>query len=192
MRIETNQKIAGYPARKVRQLMRETLGRPITDRWVSETLGCCEQLAGAVLAELLREGWVCRVGDHLEPSLQGSALAEATAAKPLTRSTAHKLISDVVWRAQVVNRQKKYAYVVQELVVFGSFLKGEARLNDVDVGVRLVPRWAGETQRAAEHRRRDAYSGDFRNISQWGNLAKARSDPVPEVKVPRSLDSENE
>ena len=38
MRIETNQKIAGYPARKVGQLMRETLGRPFTDRWVSETL----------------------------------------------------------------------------------------------------------------------------------------------------------
>lgn len=138
MRIESSQTIAGYPARLVRQLMRETLGRPITERWVSEVLGCSREAAPQVLAALQREGWVTLVGDHVEPSLKGSALAQATALKPLTRATAERLISKLLLRATILNRQKKYAYKVEQIVVFGSYVRGETRPNDVDVAVRLV------------------------------------------------------
>jgi hypothetical protein len=34
MRITANKKIAGYPALQIRQLMRDTLGRSITSRYV--------------------------------------------------------------------------------------------------------------------------------------------------------------
>ena len=113
MRIEPDQTIAGYPARLVRQLMRETLGRPITPRWVEEVLRCPHEQAIAVLRDLQDGGWVYAVGDHLEPSLRGSALAQATAAKPLNRATAERLVAELLDRVDVINREFKYAYRVE-------------------------------------------------------------------------------
>jgi predicted nucleotidyltransferase len=147
--------------------MRETLGRPITVRYVSEILGCSHDDAPGVLAELERQGWVCRVRDHFEPSLKGSALAQATAAKPLKRSTAERLVAELIARTRAVNEQKEFAYRVKELVLFGSYLNSSERVNDVDVAVRLHARWTGDAQRQAEQRRREARGCDFRNMSHW-------------------------
>jgi hypothetical protein len=92
MRIEADQMIAGFPAVAVRQLMRETIGRQISVRWVTEVLKCSEPMANRVLSNLQREGFVTSVAGHLEPSLKGSTLAQATAAKPLLRSSAERLV----------------------------------------------------------------------------------------------------
>lgn len=133
MRIDKGQCIAGFPADKIRELMRETLGRAITTRSVSEALGCSHDDAPGVLAELERQGWVWRVRDHLEPSLKGSALAQATAAKALRRSTAERVVAELIARARALNEQKEFAYRLKELVLFGSYLNGSERVNDVDV-----------------------------------------------------------
>jgi hypothetical protein len=94
-------------------------------------------------------------------------VAQATAARPLTRPTAEKVLADIILRAKTVNRQKMFAYRVEKLVVFGSYVKGQARLNDADVGVRLTRAGTGDAQRHAEQRRRAARGADFRNISHW-------------------------
>ncbi len=75
IRINATDMIAGFPARQVRRLMRETLGREISVPWVMHTLQCAEPVAERVLAELERKDLVQHVGGHLEPSLRGSALA---------------------------------------------------------------------------------------------------------------------
>ena len=54
-------------------------------------------------------------------------------------------------------------YRVDRLVLFGSFVKGAERPNDVDVACKLVPRWSGDVQVDAEQHRRDLYTGRFRN-----------------------------
>ncbi len=107
---------------------------------------CSEQTANSVLAELQRDGFVVPIGDHLEPSLEGSALAQATAAKPLLRSTAERLVSTVVERAKAINADDDWPYRVTMLVVFGSFVGEAERPNDVDVACKLEPRWEGEAQ----------------------------------------------
>lgn len=45
MRITADQKIAGYPAVQIRQLMRETVGRSTTPRYVREILQCSDSVA---------------------------------------------------------------------------------------------------------------------------------------------------
>lgn len=177
MRIEAGQMIAGFPAVQIRQLMRETVGRPITLRWVREVLQCSDATANTVLGDLQREDLVVAVNGHLEPSLKGSALAQATAAKPLVRSTAELLVSEVVARAKAVNADNEWAYRVAMLVVFGSFVAGAARPNDVDVACRLEPRWRGEAQSEAEEERRLFSDRRFRNISEsvvWPKLEVLR------------------
>ena len=59
------------------------------------------------------------VRDHFEPSTKGSALAMATAAAPLRRETAERLIAAVVERAHAINADNKWAYRIGLLVLFG-------------------------------------------------------------------------
>lgn len=169
MRIDANQTIAGFPAVKIRQLMRETVGRPIALRWVEEVLDCPKPIADRVLADLQREGLITSVDGHLEPSLKGSALAQATAAKPLLRSSAERLVSELVKRATLINANDAWAYRIDILVVFGSFVGGAERPNDVDVACKLLPRGQGEAQAEAEQRRRKLHNNTFRNT--WQCLA---------------------
>jgi hypothetical protein len=85
MRIESKQIVAGFSAVQIRRLIRETVGRSISPRCVREVLQCSESTAATVLVDLQCEGLFVQVEDHIEPSLQGRALAQATAAKPLVR-----------------------------------------------------------------------------------------------------------
>ena len=147
MRIELNQTIVGFSATQIRQLMRETLGGPISLRRVKQSLRCPESIARRVLVDLEREGLVQTVDDHLEPSLKGNALAQATAARPLVRNTAQRLVAEVVLRARLLNLDDGWAYRVGMLVVFGSYVDGVERPNDIDVACQLVPRWRGKVQR---------------------------------------------
>jgi hypothetical protein len=172
MRIEPDETIAGYPARAVRHLMRKTLGRSITPRLVSEVLACTRRQAGAVLRSLEEEGWVCVVNDHLEPSLRGSALAQATAAKPLYRCTADRLVSELLDRVEAVNGDAKYAYTIETVVIFGSYLSQQERINDVDVGLQFLPRHAGDDQTRAEQQRRRSHGPEFRNRTIWAAWPK--------------------
>jgi predicted nucleotidyltransferase len=48
---------------------------------------------------------------------------------------------------------------VRILVVFGSYIRGVERPNDVDIGCELRPRWSGEKQRRLEQARRDERGG---------------------------------
>jgi predicted nucleotidyltransferase len=85
--------------------------------------------------------------------MKGSALAMATAAPPLRRETAERLITQLVERARAVNKDDRWAYRVGRLVVFGSYVRGAERPNDVDVGCETLPRWSGERQQVAEQLR---------------------------------------
>jgi hypothetical protein len=172
VRIATNQKIAGYPATRIRQLMRETIGRSITLRYVQEILRCSGPAAIRVLNDLRNDGFVHSVRDHFEPSTKGSALAMATAAAPLRRETAERLIVTVVERARAINADNKWAYRIGLLVLFGSCVSGSDRPNDVDIACELLPRWDGERQREQEQIRREAKSDRFRNMSEWATWPK--------------------
>ena len=125
MRITADQKIAGYPAVQIRQLMRETVGRSITLRYVREILRCSDAPASRVLNCLQEDGFVEPVRGHLEPTTKGSALAMATAAPPLRRETAERLIAGLIERARSLNADERWAY----------------RPNDVDIACELRPRW---------------------------------------------------
>ena len=56
MRIESMQMIAGFPAVQIRRLMRETVGRSISLRWISEVLQCSEPTAAGCW-------WTCGAKD---------------------------------------------------------------------------------------------------------------------------------
>jgi hypothetical protein len=166
MRIEKDQLIAGIPARDLRRFMREAAGYIIRARTVTEVLGFSKRSALKFLRALQAEGLVAVTEDFWEATERGHALAMATAAVPLRRATAERLIEQVVERAQEINRNDGLAYRVHWLALFGSSLAGAERPNDVDVACALTARFDGEKQRTLEDERREA-RGRFANSSEW-------------------------
>jgi len=98
MRIERDQLIAELPARDVRRFMREAAGFIIRVRTVTDVLGCSERRALELLKNLQDEGLLAATEDFWEATAKGHALAMATAAPPLRRATAERLIEQVVER----------------------------------------------------------------------------------------------
>jgi hypothetical protein len=150
MRITADQRIAGYPAVRIRQLMRETVGRSITVQSVRVVLQCSDSDAASVLNNLEKDGFIESVRGGLEPSTKGSALAMATAAPPLRRATASRLVADLIERARALNADDRWAYRVGTVVVFGSYVRGADRPSDVDVACELCPRWSSDSRNKSD------------------------------------------
>jgi hypothetical protein len=167
MRIAVDQEIAGFSAVEVRRLMRKALGRSVTVRYVRKILACPSCDAARVLRHLQKHGFVERVGTRLAPSTKGSALAMATAARPLRRETAARLIADLIARSRTLNADNQWAYRIGKVVVFGSYVRGVERPNDVDIACELRPRWTGSEQLVQEHLRRHIRKRPFRNLTEW-------------------------
>jgi hypothetical protein len=171
MRIERDQLIAGLPARDIRRFMREAAGFIIRVRTVTEVLGCSERRALELLENLQNEGLIAATENFWEATARGHALAMAPAAPPLRRATAERLIEQVVERAGEINREDRLAYRVHWLALFGSFLAGVERPNDVDIACSLKARFDGEEERVLEDERRVA-KGGFANSSEWAAWPK--------------------
>ncbi len=103
--------------------------------------------------------------------LKGRALANASAARPLLRKTAERLLVQFLNAVQCVNGTQEYVYRVEHVVLFGSMLSDIDRLGDVDVAVQLQPKvdkddafqeWSMARRRAAEAKGRN-----FRGVFDW-------------------------
>ena len=172
MRLEKNQLIAGVPARDVRRFMRRAAGFIIRPRTVTHVLGFPEEDARRLLRKFEFEGLVTPTDDHWEATAKGHALAMATAAPPLKRQTAEKLLAEVIMRAHAINSDSRWAYRVASLLVFGSVVAGKERPNDVDIGCKLVQRFSGERQKELEDKRRGLRCRRFANITEWAAWPK--------------------
>ena len=165
MRISDNQVIAGLPAITARRLMRR-LGEYITPSLVQQIIGCRLHRAQAIVAQLESDGYIAAVGSYWEPTVKGGALCCAKASKPLRRTTATRLIQQVLERAHAVNADDSWAYCVQVIAVFGSYIRGKERPNDVDIACELRPRWADNKKQRSHEENRRKVRRNFANISE--------------------------
>lgn len=63
----------------------------------------------------------------------------------IKRETAERYVQDVIQRAREIN-QGAYAWRVEQIEVFGSYLTDKPVLGDIDLMVTLVPRYADPDQ----------------------------------------------
>lgn len=76
--------------------------------------------------------------------------------KRMKRSTAERLLRELIGRVESIQEDSFLAYRVSDLVLFGSYLSDREDLGDLDVAVRLVERYDGQIQRRVEDERRAA------------------------------------
>ena len=148
MRLAKTDIIAGLEAPIVRDLMRH-LRHPGNLDYLRSRLPA--GVDAAVAAELLVAAGLLQQ-DHpsagelwWKTTTEGNALAMASFGKPITRTTAARLLSGLIDRAATWNTNQDRLISIEQLVVFGSYLDPTIdRLGDLDVAATL-PRWPQQT-----------------------------------------------
>jgi predicted nucleotidyltransferase len=146
MRIERDQEIAGFPARAIRGLFRKIGMFQSSADLAAHELSISLEEATLLMERLQSEGFLQACNPHydgvsrFELTSKGLALAGASAAKPVSRKTAERVLQEFMDRVGRINESASYLYTIDSVVLFGSFLSPASHLNDVDVAIRLVPR----------------------------------------------------
>lgn len=161
MRIQTSDMVAGQPVLAIRKLLKYVQRLPGgTLAIIAEQLKVDTTTAEQIYQALLREGYI-------EPAeaiaryeswfltWKGSALANASIRKPITRKTAERLVEEFLARVRQVNASD-YAYRVGRVIVFGSFLSDSPTLGEVDLSIELVDPYPDARAREAGHKARIA------------------------------------
>lgn len=92
--------------------------------------------------------------------------------KRMKRSTAERLLRELIGRVESIQGDDSLAYRVSDLVLFGSYLSDREDLGDLDVAVNIVRRFEGDEQLCIEEERREATcpaSADFILRLFWPN-----------------------
>jgi len=111
-------------------------------------------------------------------TMAGNALANATAAAPISRADADRVLNAFLIRVGIVNDAKTSLYRVGKVVVFGSYLGNQDRVGDIDLAIRLdrrpefAPRWPEAS--FSEGRGRGEPRPPFSGISGAAGLARNR------------------
>ncbi|MGH9184321.1 MAG: hypothetical protein ACRD0U_00650 [Acidimicrobiales bacterium] len=160
--IQPDQVLVGRPAVEVREMMCTLRDRAHTTLAFGERFSMDGESAAELVALLIENGLIEEEtasrpfvnADEEEDTLaqgkviiwtttiSGSALAKAKIGKPMDRLKAHELLDGAVARAGELNASPAWLHWVDELVLYGSLAgNGDGPVGDVDLGVRLEPRF---------------------------------------------------
>jgi hypothetical protein len=187
MFVDPKSRIAGVPALKVRDFLRQASDHFWRSTHAATRLEVSTTRMKALIAELARLGYIERVevsgaGDWYKVTLNGAAFGLASAARPLFRRTAERRLGELLDRTREVNRNQYYLYRVRKLIVFGSLLSEMDRLNDIDVAVDLAHKIADITLRDEANRRRISVAK--RKGRRFSNLVDELFWPLSFPKIP--------
>lgn len=147
--------IAGWPAVQVRTLLRRMRNVIFEAVTVQQSFHVPLSKAEAVIEGLEQEGFIVKrftTGRDGQPqpcwenTMKGNSLAMATAARPVTRATAERALAQFLDRVSTVNAEEEFAFRVECVVVFGSYLTSATELNDLDLLVDLAARYGYSTR----------------------------------------------
>jgi predicted nucleotidyltransferase len=141
LRLILDEEIAGRPAVQVRALLRRFNQEFWTVKKAANVLKIPEEEARRLTYWLRRLGYV-EVVRQQRPgtwrnTMAGNALANATAVRRLSRSVADRLLKEFLVRVGIVNDDPSWLYRIGKVVIFGSYLKGQEWVGDIDVAIRL-------------------------------------------------------
>jgi len=152
MRITKEDVVAGHPALQVRGFLRrfdrKFFLRPAVEKVMRLMPEHADKFINEMIAlELIVPSTPFDNEAAFEVAERGLAFANATAAKPIFRRTAERVIREFMGRVDAVNASKEYAFRIRGAVLFGSMLSCADRLGDVDVAVDLKPRFSDPIRR---------------------------------------------
>jgi predicted nucleotidyltransferase len=172
MQTDRNQQIAGVGVLEIRRFFRHVVAqhRDAFDRtWLINFLHLSETEATSLLGELFQQGYCTAADTQGQHELTALArnLVRSSAARPVYRKTAESALTGLMSRVREINANPRYLYSVRCVVVFGSFLKQNDRLGDLDVAIQLETRIADPSERPRSALQYAAESGRrFKNFTE--------------------------
>jgi hypothetical protein len=145
MRITKEEVVAGHSAMRVRGFLRRFERGFFMHTAAESLMRLNSKQAAKFINDLVALEFIeptMPFGDEaaFQVATRGHAFSNATAAKPISRGTAERVLGEFVDRVNAVNASKEYAFIVKSAVLFGSMLSCVERLGDVDVAIDLRPR----------------------------------------------------
>lgn len=144
IQLEKGQTIAGYPAIQIRNILRGIGEDFIRPEWLIGK-GFSQKDASHLIESLLAAGLIqddsemaarWQGGPFFKLTEEGAALARATGATRVHRKTAEQTLNAFMDRVRLVNDSPEFAVRVTEVVIFGSYLGGQEKLGDLDIGCK--------------------------------------------------------
>src|ERR1700694_1718871 len=149
--------IAGLPAITVRNMLR-TVQSALDDDFVAERCSLSGRRAKQVIQELVKAGYVeffersrvlaypytpgkekprYRSVDYYKLTEKGHKLAQASAVSKMPHTRAAQIVAGLLKRVEEVNVNAEFMYRVPTVIVYGSYVRGELHVSDVDIAVDL-------------------------------------------------------
>jgi hypothetical protein len=176
MRITKEEVVAGHSALQVRGFLRR-FKRGFFMHSAAESFmklkpkQAAEFINDLVALELVEPTMPFAEEAAFQVAIRGHAFANATAAKPISRGTAERVLREFVDRVNAVNASKEYAFRVKSAVLSGSMLSCVDTLGDVDVAIDLRPRIGDSAKFRQQCDRRRRLAEDrgrpFPNVFEW-------------------------
>ena len=173
MYIDPKSKIAGIPALFTRNLMKRIGDQDVSLEIIANYLKMDASSSKRIVEMLFREGFI-EVNNEIpskmiyyKTTLKGNSLGLASAAKPLTRKTAEKKLIEFIDRVHVVNSQEYYLYKIAKVIIFGSYLSNKQRINDIDLAVRILPKFDKDEQLIKNEERSDEAENNGKYFSNY-------------------------
>jgi len=153
--------IAGLPAIRIRDILRR-VGHLLDAPFVAERCKVSTPRAKKIIEKLVAEGYLefaersrelaapysprkqkprYRYVDCYKLTKKGEKLAQGSAVGKMPRTNAERIIEGLLRRVDEVNAVSDYLFRVPTVVVYGSYVRGEALLSDVDIAVELEAKW---------------------------------------------------
>jgi predicted nucleotidyltransferase len=142
MNIDAKQRYAGVPILTVRDTVRQLAGSVFDVLVLARALHAKPGPMKKVIAKLVADGYAKATDErgHWTITSDGVRFGNASAAKPLHRSAANRVLLGLLHRAKDVNTSERFMYRVKTILLFGSYLTEKERLGDVDVLVEIKDR----------------------------------------------------
>ena len=146
MRIKPTDKISDFPIFTVRKFLRKTSGFLIDIDFIKYFLKTDDNQKVKSFLDVILENnlikfeKISRGKEYYIITDNGNTLANATARKPILRSTAEKLINDFIRRSMEVRNNDYFLFKVKQATVFGSYLSNADRIGDIDIAVEIIPK----------------------------------------------------
>ena len=171
MQINKDDELAGFPILEVRKLLKRA-DDSLTVEYAAYCLKCPKSSAAQLIVVLNQDGYLEPDGESWLVSVKGAALAHASAAKPLLRSTAQKRLEEFLQRVLIIRDSDAYLCKVSKCVLFGSMLSMVPTVNDIDLGITVVRKTQNydEFERARKLRIEQLEAGGKVFSSYWDEM----------------------
>lgn len=176
MHIDSKAKIAGVSILSVRQFLRQNSKRDWGLGTMCQELKITQEEAKKLTNDLQAQeyielSYVHDGNQYWHNTINGNALANSSAAKPIGREKADKAFSELLERVNRVNQDPYFLYKVVEVALFGSYITSTETVNDVDVAIELASKEYDQNRHFAlcQQRREEATEKgtNFRNYSEY-------------------------